>query len=390
MANNANNNGEYIVFGRPDIQAAEIDEVVDSLKRNWLGTGPKVKKFEQLFAAYRGVQANQVAAVNSCTAGLHLSLLAAGIRPGDEVITTAMTFCATVNAIIHAGGTPILVDVLPDTYNMDPADVARKVSSRTRAIIPVHYSGNPCDMDAIMAIAAKHKLKVIEDCAHALESEYEGKPLGTFGDYGCFSFYATKNITTGEGGMVIARSEADINRIKTLALHGMSTDAWSRFSDNGYRHYQVTEAGFKYNMMDLQAAIGIHQLARIEEGWAKRKALFAQYHDAFRDLPVQLPVAGDAHGRGAYHLFPLLLNEGLSITRDQFMSQAHKSGIGTGVHYLSIPTHKYYRDTFGWKAEDFPVANRIGNTTVSLPFSPSLDAGQIDRVITFTRTVLGG
>lgn len=393
MANNTSNpagNSDYIVFGRPDIQAAEIDEVVDSLKRNWLGTGPKVKKFEQQFAAYRGVQSNQVAAVNSCTAGLHLSLLAAGIRPGDEVITTAMTFCATVNAIIHAGGTPVLADVMPDTYNMDPRDVARKITPRTRALVPVHYSGNPCDMDALMALAARHGLKVIEDCAHALESEYKGKPLGTFGDYGCFSFYATKNITTGEGGMVIAKSETDINRIKTLALHGMSTDAWARFSDNGYRHYQVTEAGFKYNMMDLQAAIGIHQLARIEDGWSKRKALFAQYHEAFRDLPVQLPVAGDAFGRGAYHLFPLLLNEGLGLTRDQFMAQAHKKGIGTGVHYLSIPTHKFYRDTFGWKEEDYPVANRIGKTTVSLPFSPALNATEIDRIVSFTRSALGG
>ncbi len=388
--NKAGSSEPYIVFGRPDIQAAEIDDVVDSLKRNWLGTGPKVKKFEQAFAAYKGVQASQVAAVNSCTAALHLSLLAAGIGPGDEVITTAMTFCATVNAIIHAGGTPVLVDVLPDTYNMDPQDVLRKITSRTRAIVPVHYSGTPCDMDAIMAIADKHGLKVVEDCAHALESEYKGKPLGTFGDYGCFSFYATKNITTGEGGMVIGKSEANVNRIKTLALHGMSTDAWARFSDDGYRHYQVTEAGFKYNMMDLQAAIGIHQLARIEEGWHKRKGLFAQYVEAFRDLPVQLPVAGDAAGRGAYHLFPILLNEGLAVTRDQFMAKAHKQGIGTGVHYLSIPSHKFYRDTYRWKEEDYPVAARIGRTTVSLPFSPSLDAAQVERIVSFTRSTLGG
>lgn len=389
MENKNPDNEPYIVFGRPDIQAAEVDEVVDSLKRNWLGTGPKVKKFEQLFAAYKGVEASQVAAVNSCTAALHLSLLAAGIRPGDEVITTAMTFCATVNAIIHAGGTPVLADVMSDTYNMDPRDVARKVTSRTRAIVPVHYSGNSCDMDAIMETAKKHDLKVIEDCAHALESEYKGKALGTFGDYGCFSFYATKNITTGEGGMVVAKSEASINRIKTLALHGMSTDAWARFSDDGYRHYQVTEAGFKYNMMDLQAAIGMHQLARIESGWTKRKSLYSKYCDAFRDLPVQLPSAGDELGKGAYHLFPILLHD-LSVTRDQFMAKAHKQGIGTGVHYLSIPEHKYYQDTFGWKPDDFPVAGRVGKTTVSLPFSPALDDSEVERVIGFTRAVLGG
>ncbi len=378
----------YIVFGRPDIQAAEIDEVVDSLRRNWLGTGPKVKRFEQLFAGYKGVAASQVAAVNSCTAALHLSLLAAGIKPGDEVITTAMTFCATVNAIIHAGGTPVLADVLPDTFNIDPADIARRITPRTKAIVPVHYSGNPCDMDAIMALAAAHGLKVIEDCAHALESEYKGKPLGTFGDYGCFSFYATKNITTGEGGMVIARSEADISRIKTLALHGMSTDAWARFSDDGYKHYQVTEAGFKYNMMDLQAAIGIHQLARMDAGWKRRQQLFSEYCAAFRDLPVQLPVADTTAGKPAYHLFPLLIDEKLPVSRDQFMTKAHQQGIGTGVHYLSIPTHQFYRTTFGWRPEDYPVATHIGRTTVSLPFSPALSAAEIDRVITFTRSTL--
>jgi dTDP-4-amino-4,6-dideoxygalactose transaminase len=381
---------QYIVFGRPDIQDPEIDELVDSLRNNWLGTGPKVKKFEQSFAAYKGVQATRVAAVNSCTAALHLSLLAAGIRPGDEVITTAMTFCATVNAIIHAGGTPVLVDVLPDSYNMDPNEITRKITARTRAIVPVHYSGNPCDMDAIMQIAGDHQLKVVEDCAHALESEYKGKALGTFGDYGCFSFYATKNITTGEGGMVIAKSDAAISRIKTLALHGMSTDAWARFSDNGYRHYQVSEAGFKYNMMDLQAAIGIHQLARIEAGWERRKALFREYCEALADLPIQLPVADETSGKAAYHLFPILLNADAGISRDQFMAQAHQHGIGTGVHYLSIPSHPYYRDTYGWKESAYPIAGRIGETTVSLPFSPALTPAQTGRIMSVTRSLLGG
>jgi len=380
----------YIVFGKPEILEAEIAEVVDSLRKNWLGTGPKVKQFEQDFAGYKGVDVSQVAAVNSCTAALHLSLLAAGIQPGDEVITTAMTFCATVNAIIHAGGKPVLVDVLPDTYNQDPAAIEQAITEKTRAIVPVHYSGNPCDMSAIMAIASRHGLKVIEDCAHALESDFQGQPLGTFGDYGCFSFYATKNMTTGEGGMVIAKSADAINRIKTLALHGMSTDAWARFSDDGYKHYQVTEAGFKYNMMDLQAAIGIHQLRRIEDNWQKRRRLFDIYHDAFVDLPVQLPVADDSTGRPACHLYPILLEESLPVSRDAFMMKAHQAGIGTGVHYLSIPTHRYYREKFGWKETDYPVAERIGRTTVSLPFSPSLTESEIARIIACTRQLVSG
>jgi len=379
---------DYIVFGKPEILDAEIDEVVDSLRKNWLGTGPKVKRFEQQFADYKKVDFSQVAAVNSCTAALHLSLLAAGIRPGDEVITTAMTFCATVNAIIHAGATPVLVDVLPDTFNIDPAAIEDRITESTRAIVPVHYSGNPCDMEAIMKIASRHDLKVIEDCAHALESDFRGQPLGTFGDYGCFSFYATKNITTGEGGMVIAKSPEAINRIKTLALHGMSTDAWARFSDDGYKHYQVTQAGFKYNMMDLQAAIGIHQLERIEANWEKRRALFARYHQAFADLPVQLPVAEDDMGRSAYHLFPILLHDSAAVSRDEFMVKAHNEGIGTGVHYLSIPTHEFYKNAFGWNENDFPVAQTIGQSTVSLPFSPSLGESEIIRIIDTTRRIL--
>lgn len=380
---------QYIVFGRPDIQEPEIAEVVDSLRRNWLGTGPKVKRFEQLFAAYRGVEPGQVAAVNSCTAALHLSLLAAGIKPGDEVITTAMTFCATVNAIIHAGGTPVLADVLPDSYNIDPEDIRRKITSRTRAVVPVHYAGNPCDMDAIMGLAREHGLMVIEDCAHALETEYRGQAAGTFGDFGCYSFYATKNITTGEGGMVVARSPEHIKRVKTLALHGMSTDAWARFSDDGYRHYQVTEAGFKYNMMDLQAAVGMHQLARIEQGLERRKALFSQYREAFCDLPVQLPVADETGTKPAYHLYPLLVDDRQHGIRDRFMAEAHKSGIGTGVHYLSIPAHRFYREKFGWQEADFPVAARVGRTTVSLPFSPALTQGEQDRIMAFTRQFFG-
>src|SRR3989338_1751150 len=253
---------DFLAFGSPLIEQPEIDEVVDSLKSGWLGTGPKVKKFEEMFSDYKSIKHS--VAVNSCTAALHLAMRVIGVKPGDEVIVPTMTFAATANAVIHAGGTPVFADCKKDTMNLNPADLEKKITKKTKAVIPVHFAGRPCDMDAIMAIAKKHNLKVIEDCAHAIESEYHGEKTGTFGDFGCFSFYATKNITTGEGGMVISRHEDLMNKIKIMALHGLSKDAWKRFSDEGYKHYYVVDRGFKYNMMDLQAAIGLHQLKRIE------------------------------------------------------------------------------------------------------------------------------
>lgn len=379
---------DFLVFGSPAIEDAEIQEVIDSMKTGWLGTGPKVARFEHDFAAYKGVE--HAAAVNSCTAALHLSILAAGIKPGDEVITTPLTFCATVNAIIHAGGMPVLADVDPLTMNIDPENVAAKITSRTRAILPVHFAGRPCAMDALTELAAKHNLKLIEDCAHAIETEYHGRKAGTFGDFGCFSFYVTKNIITGEGGMVLARREEDIARIKMLALHGMSKDAWKRFSDSGYKHYQVVECGFKYNMMDLQAAIGIHQLARIEAYWERRQDIWKQYNEAFADLPVWLPADPEPGTRHAYHLYTILVNEAKAgITRDAFLDDMTERNIGVGVHYMSIPEHPYYRETFGWRPEDYPNAMSIGKQTVSLPLSAKLTETDIEDVIDAVRGIVG-
>jgi len=262
----------FLVYGAPEIDDDEIAEVVDCLQTGWLSTGPKVTRFEKDFAAYKGT--DQAAAVSSCTAALHLSLLAAGLEPGDEVITTAMTFCATVNAIIHAGGTPVLVDVDPQTMNIDPAAVEAAITDRTRAILPVHFAGRVCEMDPLMAIAKANDLKVIEDCAHAIEGEYRGRRAGTFGDFGCFSFYVTKNVVTGEGGMVLAQDPAALDRVRIMAIHGMSGNAWKRYSDAGFKHYQVVTDGYKYNMMDIQAALGIHQLARVEKNWLKRQQIW--------------------------------------------------------------------------------------------------------------------
>ena len=378
----------FLVFGSPAVEEPEIAEVVATLRSGWVGTGPRVAQFERQFAEYKGVQ--HVAAVNSCTAALHLALLASGVGPGDEVITTALTFCATVNAIIHAGATPVLADVDPVTMNLDVADVERKITPRTRALLPVHFGGRLCDMDALCALAAHKGLKLIEDCAHAIESEHGGRKAGTFGDFGCFSFYVTKNVVTGEGGMVVAKREEDIARIKVLALHGMSKDAWKRFSDEGYRHYQVVEAGFKYNMMDLQAAIGIHQLARVERYWLRREAIWRRYDEAFEDLPVGRPAAPRDGTRHAYHLYTILVDEERAGTgRDPFLDAMTYNNIGVGVHYLSIPEHPYYQRKFGWRPEHYPEAMRIGRQTVSLPLSPKLTDGDVADVIAAVRVALG-
>jgi dTDP-4-amino-4,6-dideoxygalactose transaminase len=376
----------FIVFGAPDIQDDEVTEVEEALRSGWLGTGPRVAQFESEFAEYNGVGASQLAAVNSCTAGLHVSMIAAGLGPGDEVLTTAMTFCATANAIIHAGATPVPVDIDPISQNIDVKLIRDRITERTRAIVPVHFAGRPCDMDAICAIAREYNLIVIEDCAHAIETQWKGQTAGTFGEFGCFSFYVTKNITTGEGGMVVAKSEADIERIKVLALHGMTKDAWHRFGDEGYKHYQVVEAGFKYNMMDLQAAIGIHQLRRIETSWLRRREIWNRYQQALAHLPVALPADPDAETRHAYHLYTIRIDRSKAgISRDDFIAAMSRAGIGVGVHYLSLASHPHYIERFGWRVEDYPVSASVGAGTVSLPLSAKLTDDEVDRVIEATR-----
>ncbi len=377
----------FLVFGAPAIEDAEIEEVLATMKSGWLGTGPKAAQFENDMKAYKG--AEHAVAVNSCTAALHLSILAAGIGPGDEVITTAMTFCATVNTIIHAGATPVLADCDPVTMNIDPRDVERKINASTRAMVPVHFAGRACDMDTLGALASRHDLVIIEDCAHAIETEYKGRKAGTFGDFGCLSFYVTKNVLTGEGGMVLARNESQAARIKTLALHGMSKDAWKRFSDEGYKHYSVVEAGFKYNMMDLQAAIGIHQLRRVERYSKRRREVWDRYNAAFAGLPLGLPAAPEPDTRHAYHLYTVLVDrDRTGISRDEFLNAMTAHNIGVGVHYLGIPEHPFYQEKYGWRPEDTPHATRIGRQTVSLPISARLTDADIDDVIAAVRAVL--
>lgn len=381
----------YLIFGAPAIGEEEIAEVEACLRSGWLGTGPRVARFEHDFASYKGVTPDQVAAVNSCTAALHVSLIAAGLEAGNEVITTPLTFCATVNAIIHAGLTPVLADIDPMTLNINPDAIESAITPRTRAIVPVHFAGRPCDMDAIMAIARKHDLVVIEDCAHAIETEYHGRKVGTFGDFGCFSFYTTKNVITGEGGMIVGRDEERVARARVLALHGMSKDAWHRFSDSGYKHYQVIEAGFKYNMTDIQASLGIHQLARIDSNYVRRQKIWNRYMEAFAGLPVSLPAAVEPDTKHAYHLFTLQLHhERCGIERDALIDMLHGLGIGTGVHYIPIPEHTYYQKRFGWKPEKWPNAMMIGRRILSLPLSPKLDEMDVTRVMESMHRILGG
>lgn len=377
----------YLVFGQPLIEQPEIDEVLACMKSAWLGTGPKAAEFERRVAAYKGVP--YAVGLNSCTAGLHLACVVLGLQPGDEVITTPMTFCASVNAIVHAGLTPVLADVDPVTMNIDPAAVQKKITKRTRALLPVHFAGRACDMDALMAIAKAHDLRVIEDCAHAIETEYRGQKAGAIGDLGCLSFYSTKNIVTGEGGMVLTRDERLARRVKMMGLHGMSADAWKRFTDDGYKHYDVEEIGFKYNMMDLQAAIGLHQITRIETYWQRRLAIWQRYLREFADLPIGLPAPWPADERHALHLFTILVDKArCGVSRDEMLMKLHKQNIGTGVHYRALPGMSAYQRRFGWKPSDTPNATAIGDHTLSLPLTAKLTDDDVTDVIQAVRTAL--
>jgi dTDP-4-amino-4,6-dideoxygalactose transaminase len=377
----------YLVFGSPQLLDAEIDEVVATLRSGWIGTGPRVARFEEEFATYIGTP--HAVALGSCTAALHLALVTLGLRPGDEVIVPAMTFAATANVVVHAGATPVFADVDRSSQCLDPDDVVRRSTPRTKALIPVHFAGRSCDMASLMDIARAHDLRVVEDCAHAIETLWQGQHVGTIGDVGAFSFYVTKNVVTGEGGMLTTTDDSQAARAKTLGLHGMSADAWKRFSDEGFKQYEVVEPGFKYNLTDLQAAIGLHQLARVEANLERRNQIWARYDEAFADLPVFVPAPQEPGTRHARHLYTLMLDlDRLSIDRDAVQAELHRRRIGTGIHYRALHLHAYYRDTYGYGRGDLPNAEWISDRTISLPLSPKLSDDDVDDVISAVTSIL--
>src|SRR5438132_7391434 len=369
----------YVVVGKPDIQQAEIDEVLDSLQSGWLGTGPKVKAFERAIAQY--VCMEHAVATNSCTAALHLALLASGIGPGDEVIVTTMTFCATANVVLHAGARPVLVDVDRASQCLTADAVEAAITPRTKAVIPVHFAGWPANLPSLRSLANRHGLKIIQDAAHCLEGLIDGVPPSRYGDVTCLSFYVTKNVVTGEGGMAVTNDRTVADRMRVLGLHGIDADAWKRFSSAGYRHYSCVVPGFKYNMMDLQAALGLHQLARVEENLQVRETQWARYQDALNGLPLDLPAAPPASVWHARHLYTIRVRPDAPVRRDALMSALHDRGIGTGVHYVPVHEHPYYRELLRGRDEAYPAASAIGRETCSLPVGPGLQADEPARVI---------
>lgn len=377
-----------LVFGQPLIGEAEIREVEDTLRSGWIGCGPKTKQFEADFARYKST--HDALAMNSGTSALFHALDAAGIGPGDEVITTALTFVATINAIIHVGATPVIVDVDETTQNIDPVKIAEAITPKTKAILPVHLAGLPCDMDAIMKIAKAHGLQVIEDAAHAIEAEYKGQKIGAIGDFGCFSFYPTKNLTTGEGGMLLAKNPVDLDRARSRSAHGLSSDAYKRYTSSTFAHYRATDVGYKNNMSDLQAALGIHQLARLEENWLIRQQYWMRYREELSGLGLVLPCLPDTGVRHAYHLFVLRVTPEFGETRDNFIKKMNGKGIGCGVHFLSIADHPYHEDRLGLNAEDYPIANQISEQTVSIPLSAKLTDFDVERVVAAVKDISRG
>lgn len=367
-----------LVFGAPVIGEAEIASVVECLRSRWIGLGPRVEQFEQEFARYKGAPC--AAAVSSATAALHLALLALGVGPGDEVIAPAMTFCSTIHSIVHTGAEPVLVDCERSNFNIDPQLIEKRITARTKAILVVHMCGRCCDMDPILDIARRRGLRVIEDCAHAIETTYRGRPAGLLGDAGCFSFYPTKNIATCDGGMVITGDPELHQRVKVLSLHGMTADAWSRFV-GGPSGYEVVAAGFKYNMTDLAAAVALPQLAAVEEHWRRREQVWQAYNQRLSSLPLRLPPPAEPGSRHAYHLYtPLLCLEEMGADRETIIAAFDAENIGVGIHYVPVHQNPYYRRRFGFTGADFPNATFVGERTLSLPLSPAMTEQDVDDV----------
>lgn len=379
----------YIPFALPDIGEEEINEVVETLRAGWLTTGPKTKRFESEFARFIGPDLMAIA-VNSATAGLHLALESMGIGPGDEVITTPYTFTATAEVIRYLGADPVFCDVEEETLNIDPSQIEVAITERTKAIIPVHFAGLPCRMGAITRIADRHKLGILEDAAHAFPAASQGKRIGDLAtEATVFSFYATKTLATGEGGMIVTRNQKLAERMRIMRLHGIDRDAFNRYaSETPAWFYRVVAPGYKYNMTDVAASIGIHQLFKAERFAKRRQLLARRYDEELSDLCIQLPAKaplGDVH---AHHLYVIRLNDDAPVSRDQFIQEMASAGIGTSVHFIPLHLHPYWRDTYKLRPENFPNATRAFEQAISLPLYTKMTDEHQDRVIRAVKSIL--
>ncbi|MFH1855893.1 MAG: UDP-4-amino-4,6-dideoxy-N-acetyl-beta-L-altrosamine transaminase [Candidatus Omnitrophota bacterium] len=378
---------KFLPLSKPSIGQEEIDEVVDSLKSGWITTGPKVKKFEDAFREYVG--SKHAVAVNSGTAALHLAYQAMGLKPGDEVITTSMTFVATINMLITLGVKPVFADIEGKSLNIDTSKIEEKISEKTKAIIPVHFAGRPVNMDRILEVAGKYKLKVIEDAAHAVGTEYKGKKIGSTADVSCFSFHPIKNITTGEGGMISTDDDEIAATARLLRFHGISKEAWARYSKEGLPFYEVVACGYKYNMMDIQAALGIHQLAKIEEFNYRRRAL-ADLYD--RDLmgidELILPDIASDKIKHSWHLYVIALKtENLDIDRNQFVVELKKENIGCGIHFTATHLQPYYQ-SLGFERGSLPVTEYYSDRIISLPLFPAMSKADVKNVSSAVKRIV--
>ena len=374
-------------FHVPDLGEEEITEVVDVLRSGWLTTGPKARDFEREFAAMVG--ARHAVAVNSCTAALHLSLEAAGIREGDEVLVPTMTFAATAEVVAYLKAKPVLIDCDEHTLNLNCNLIEQAITNKTKAIIPVQFAGQPCDMDPILSIANAYHLGVIEDAAHALPARYHGKMVGSIAKSSCFSFYATKNITTGEGGMLTTNDPEYAARVRMMSLHGLSRDAWNRYSTEGSWYYEILSPGFKYNLTDIAAALGLAQLKKCDRFWKTRERFAALYSEGFSDIPeIRCPRAA-ADIQHAWHLYVIQLElDRLRITRNEFIQRLQHAGIGCSVHFIPLHLHPYYRDTFGYRPDDFPMASRVFQRVLSLPLYSRMTDEDVTRVVEIVRSLV--
>lgn len=368
-----------IPFHKPHITEDEMTEVLDSLRSGWITMGPKTVRFEDGFREYIGSQ--YAVSMNSCTAGLHLALKAIGLSEGDEVIIPAFTFTATAEVVTYFGAKPVLIDVEEQTCNIDVSKIEEKITPRTRALIPVHYAGQPCEMDDILSLARSRRLSVIEDAAHAIPATYKGRMIGTIGDATCFSFYATKSLTTGEGGMVTTDVGAWAEKMRTLRLHGISRDAWKRYTKEGSWHYDVVEAGYKYNMTDIQAAIGLAQLKKVDWMWSRRKEIAEKYSSCFGELDgLRIPMVKPDR-ESAWHLYVIrLAPEALTIDRNRFIEELKSRGVMTSVHFIPLYRHPYYARKFGYGTQSFPLSEQIYEEILSLPIYPAMTDEDVAHV----------